>query len=80
VDAHRVHDARTDINAHFVIDSVPPGKYLLFASDYTSEGTKRWLTPVIVAAGDTARVDLSDVATGDVVCYTPVVVGLRRRL
>jgi len=52
--------ASTDAAAHFRLDGVAPGKYRVWA-DTTYGGTHwTWLAPVTVAAGDTAKVALSN--------------------
>ena len=52
--------ARTDAAAHFRLEGVAPGKYRVWG-DTTYGGTHwTWLAPVTVAAGDTAKVALSN--------------------
>jgi len=50
----------TDGQAHFQLDSIAPGKYHVWA-DTAYGGTRwTWLAPVTIAAGDTAKVALSN--------------------
>lgn len=78
--------SQSDINAHFVIDSVPPGDYLILAygDDYRllagrreRMGTQRWLARARVTAGDTARANLSRGGTDIGICYTEPVSTMR---
>ena len=50
----------TDAQARFAMDSVAPGKYLLWAD--TTLGDKRWtwLAPIRVRSGDTLRLNLTN--------------------
>lgn len=55
-----VHETTTDGAASFRIDSVPPGRYRVWADTLVGETRWSWLVPVRVRAGDTARVNLSN--------------------
>lgn len=50
----------TDGQAQFAIDSVPPGKYLLWADTVLSEKRWTWLAPIRVEPGDTLRLNLTN--------------------
>ncbi len=51
---------RTNPRAQFVMDSVAPGRYRLWA-DTTVDGTRwTWLEPVRIRGGDTVRANLSN--------------------
>lgn len=51
---------RTNAQAQFVLDSVAPGRYRLWA-DTTVDGTRwSWLHPVRVKPGDTVRANLTN--------------------
>jgi hypothetical protein len=55
-----VRETHADRAAHFRLDSVPPGRYRVWAD--TSYGGERWswLQPLRVTAGDTFKVSLSN--------------------
>jgi hypothetical protein len=46
-------------DARFVLDSVPPGKYRVWADTTISGDRWTWLRPITVTAGDTTRADLN---------------------
>lgn len=50
----------TDARAAFVFDSVPPGRYRLWADTTVGEGRWSWLAEVRVQPGDTLRANLSN--------------------
>ena len=52
--------ATTDAEAHFVLDSIKPGRYRLWADSTVGDAHWTWLQRLTVRAGDTARVDLSN--------------------
>lgn len=52
--------ARADARSHFAFDSVPPGRYRLWADTTVGDERWTWLVPVRVSAGDTARADLTN--------------------
>jgi hypothetical protein len=62
----RILDARvrrsvvTDAGAKFTLDSVPPGRYRLWADTTVGKERWTWLHPVKVASGDTTQVVLSN--------------------
>lgn len=58
--ARAVRVDTTDAGARFAMDSVPPGRYLLWA-DTTVDATHwSWLHPVRVPPGDTVRANLTN--------------------
>jgi hypothetical protein len=50
----------TDAQAQFALDSVPPGKYLLWADTTLGERRWTWLAPLRVRSGDTLRLNLTN--------------------
>lgn len=50
----------TNDQAQFALDSVPPGRYLLWADTVLSEKRWTWLAPVRVESGDTLRLNLTN--------------------
>jgi hypothetical protein len=46
-------------DARFVLDSVPPGKYRVWADTAVGGDHWTWLRPITVRAGDTTRVELN---------------------
>jgi hypothetical protein len=52
-------------DARFVLDSVPPGRYRVWADTTVGGNRWSWLTPVTVKGGDTTRVDLNTGNTDD---------------
>lgn len=60
LDARVQRRVRTDAGAKFVIDSVPAGRYLLWANASLRDERWTWLLPVVVRGGDTTRANLSN--------------------
>lgn len=50
----------TDEQARFAMDSVPPGRYLVWADTVLSERRWTWLSPIRVLPGDTLRINLTN--------------------
>jgi hypothetical protein len=50
----------TDGQARFAMDSVPPGRYLVWADTVLSERRWTWLSPIRVQPGDTLRINLTN--------------------
>jgi hypothetical protein len=50
----------TNGQAQFAIDSVPPGRYLLWADTVLSEKRWTWLVPIRMEPGDTLRLNLTN--------------------
>jgi hypothetical protein len=50
----------TNDQAQFALDSVPPGRYLLWADTVLSDKRWTWLAPVRVESGDTLRLNLTN--------------------
>jgi hypothetical protein len=51
---------RTDERARFVIDSIEPGEYRLWADTVIDAEHRTWLSPVEIEAGDSIRLNLSN--------------------
>ncbi|HYJ78713.1 MAG TPA: hypothetical protein VEW03_03850 [Longimicrobiaceae bacterium] len=58
--AHTVGSATANAAAQFVLDSVAPGAYRLWADTTVGDTRWTWLQPVTVRAGDTVRVNLTN--------------------
>lgn len=54
------HATTADARARFRIDSIPPGRYRLWADTTLGDTRWTWLVPVRVGAGQTARVNLTN--------------------
>ena len=68
---------QTDINAHFQMDSLTAGRYLVLVID---PGNMLWLDTVSVADGAHAHRDISHVYRDDNFCADPLIdPGDRRR-
>ncbi len=65
---------RTRPDASFVIDSVPPGEYRLWADAELKSGRWNWLVPVKVRSGGTTRISLNNSNPDDnpLKCPTPL--------
>ncbi len=55
-----VASSKTGINAHYRIDHVPAGKYVLWAETTIGDNTYTWWAPVVVAGGDSVSKDLDN--------------------
>lgn len=51
---------RTDQAARFAMDSIPPGRYRLWADAAVDDERWTWLHPLRIRAGDSLRVNLSN--------------------
>lgn len=51
---------RTDDAARYSMDSIPPGRYRLWADAAVGEERWTWLHPLVIRAGDSLRVNLSN--------------------
>lgn len=51
---------RTDQAARFAMDSIPPGRYRLWADATVGDERWTWLHPLRIRAGDSLRVNLSN--------------------
>jgi hypothetical protein len=65
--------AKTNVNAHFRIEGIPPGDYTIFAHSYLRSQHVRWMVPVHVLGGQSLAVDLDpsnmqEVNVGDEFC------------
>jgi hypothetical protein len=61
--------ASTGINAHYHLDSVPPGKYALWAETDIGDRHYTWFVPVTVAPSDSLTKDLDNSAEADAHVY-----------
>lgn len=57
---HAQRTVTTGAAAQFVIDSVPPGEYRVWADTSYDETRWTWLQPLRIRSGDTVRVNLSN--------------------
>ena len=55
-----VKTVRTDPRAQFLIDSIEPGEYRLWADTLIDAHRWSWLEPVAIEAGDSIRVNLNN--------------------
>ena len=55
-----VGETRTDAAARFRIDSIPPGRYRVWADTTIGETRWSWLVPVYVRGGQPTRVNLTN--------------------
>lgn len=60
LNARRKQTVRTDADARFVMDSVPAGRYRVWADTVVGEDRWAWLEEVEVEGGDSAQVELSN--------------------
>ena len=63
--AASIREARTGMEAHYVIDSVAPGRYVAWAETQIGDNFYQWLAVVSLAPGEHKRLDLDNsVLTG----------------
>jgi hypothetical protein len=55
-----VASSKTGINAHYRIDHVPAGQYILWAETMIGDNAYTWWAPVVVAGGDSVSRDLDN--------------------
>lgn len=60
LNARRTRTVRTDAASRFVMDSVPAGRYRVWADTVVGADRWAWLAPVTVEGGDSVTVDLSN--------------------
>ncbi len=55
-----VASSKTGINAHYRIDHVPAGRYILWAETVIGDNAYTWWAPVMIADGDSVSKDLDN--------------------
>ncbi len=55
-----VASSKTGINAHYSIDQVPAGQYILWAETVIGDNAYTWWAPVVIAGGDSVSKDLDN--------------------
>ncbi len=55
-----VASSKTGINAHYRMDHVPAGRYILWAETVIGDNAYTWWAPVVIADGDSVSKDLDN--------------------
>ena len=55
-----VASSKTGINAHYRIDHMPAGQYILWAETMIGDHSYTWWAPVVIAGGDSVSKDLDN--------------------
>jgi hypothetical protein len=55
-----VASSKTGINAHYRIERVPPGRYILWAQTVIGDNPYTWWAPVVTPGGDSVSKDLDN--------------------
>jgi len=55
-----VASSKTGINAHYRIDNVPAGRYILWAETMIGDNAYTWWAPVVIAGGYSVSKDLDN--------------------